>query len=205
MKKIQYRFLGISIFLFFFFCVPMESFASSGASGIYWQNPLNYDTVQGVLGSILEYLQGIIVLLSVVFLVIGGVIYTTSGGNEGSIKIAKGAVLASMIGLAIGIVAPTFLKEIYLILEAGPNVVKTPVESATPLIDIALNVLNFLLAIVGVISLIMMVVGGIMYLVSGGSEKRIETGKKIFIYALVGLTIALASLLIVRQIGLLME
>ncbi|NCU42078.1 MAG: hypothetical protein EOM19_05175 [Candidatus Moranbacteria bacterium] len=169
---------------------------------IEFENPLKYDTVQEVVGALLAALQGIIVLLSIVFIVIGAVMYVTSAGNEGMVKLAKGAILASMIGLAIGIAAPTFLKEIYDILDATPEVtIPEEVESATPLRDILTNTLNFLLAIIGVLSMIMLVVGGIMYLLSGGDEKRIDTGKKIVVFSLIGLTVALASLILVRQIA----
>lgn len=186
-------------------CCPKPGGGGPGGTGgavIEFQNPLKYDTVQEVVGALLAALQGIIVLLSIVFIVIGAVMYVTSAGNEGMVKLAKGAILASMIGLAIGIAAPTFLKEIYDILDASPEVtIPEEVESATPLRDILTNTLNFLLAIIGVLSMIMLVVGGIMYLLSGGDEKRIDTGKKIVVFSLIGLTVALASLILVRQIA----
>lgn len=185
-------------------CCPKSGGGGGGTGGavIEFQNPLKYDTVQEVVGALLAALQGIIVLLSIVFIVIGAVMYVTSAGNEGMVKLAKGAILASMIGLAIGIAAPTFLKEIYDILDASPEVtIPEEVESATPLRDILMNTLNFLLAIIGVLSMIMLVVGGIMYLLSGGDEKRIDTGKKIVVFSLIGLTVALAALILVRQIA----
>lgn len=186
-------------------CCPKPGGGGPGGTGgakIEFQNPLKYDTVQEVVGALLAALQGIIVLLSIVFIVIGAVMYVTSAGNEGMVKLAKGAILASMIGLAIGIAAPTFLKEIYDILDASPEVtIPEEVESATPIRDILMNTLNFLLAIIGVLSMIMLVIGGIMYLLSGGDEKRIETGKKIVVFSLIGLTVALASLILVRQIA----
>ena len=194
-----------------FFLAPTEVLAS-GSGSILWQNPVNYNTVDGVLTSLLKYLQGIIVLLSIVFLVVGAVLYATSGGRESSVKMAKGAVLASMIGLAVGVASPSLLRKIYDILEAVPSeekivdpTAKDYVNTATPVEDIIMNVLNFLLSIVGVISIIMMVVGGIMYLFSGGSENKIETGKKIVVFSIIGLTVALASLILVRQIGLFFE
>lgn len=207
MRHIQYYVIGAVFFLFFL--APTDALAASGSGSIFWQNPVNYTTVDGVLTSLLKYLQGIIVLLSIVFLVVGAVLYATSGGRESSVKIAKGAVLASMIGLAVGVASPSLLRKIYDILEAVPSedaivdpTAKDYVNTATPVEDIIMNVLNFLLSIVGVISIIMMVVGGLMYLFSGGSENKIETGKKIVVFSIIGLTVALASLILVRQIGL---
>ena len=189
-----------------------------GAASIDFANPLKYDTVQEVVSALLAALQGIIVLLSIIFIVIGAVLYITSGGNQGMVTLAKGAILASMIGLAIGIAAPSFLKEIYDILigvddppicdpanppgPGDPICVPDEVESSTPILDILMNTLNFLLAIIGVLFLIMLTVGGIMYLFSGGDQTRIDTGKKMVTFSLIGIAIALAALLLVRQIAL---
>jgi hypothetical protein len=115
--------------------------------------------------------------------------------------VAKGAITASMIGLAIGIAAPSFLKEIYTIMGGGTDVDTSLLDESLTLTQIALNFLDFLLAIVGVLALIMLIVGGIMYLTSAGDDKRIETAKKIVTYAIIGIAVALASLVIVRQIS----
>lgn len=166
---------------------------------ITFTNPLKYDTVEEVLTSLLNALQGVIVVISIVFIVIGAIFYITSGGSEERIKTAKKAIFASLIGLAIGIAAPTFLKEIYTILGAGE--IPSEVSSAPTIATIALNTLNFLLSIVGTISLIMLIVAAIMYLTAAGDEDRIDKGKKLFKYALIGITIALASLVVVKQIA----
>jgi hypothetical protein len=185
-------------------CCPVLTIPITGGSVgggmIAFPNPLDYDTVEQVVGALLVALQGIIVLLSVVFIVIGAVMYITSAGNEGMIKLAKGAILASMIGLAIGIAAPSFLKEIYDILGGGTTM-PSEVSSAPSIVSILTNTLNFLLAIVGVLAIIMLVIGGIMYLLAGGDQKRIDAGKNIVIFSIIGLTVALAALIIVRQIA----
>lgn len=156
--------------------------------------------MEQVLDSILGTLRGIIVVLSLVFIVIGAVLYITSAGDEGRMKTAKGAITASMIGLAIGIAAPSFLKEIGSVLGWGA-VSSSAVAGAATLSQIATNVLNFLLSIVGVLAIIMLVVGGIMYLTAAGDEDRIDTGKKIVKYSVIGILVALASLVIVSQVA----
>lgn len=153
-----------------------------------------------MLTSILGTLQGIIVILALVFLVIGAVLYILSAGNDDRMKTAKNCILAAMIGLAIGIAAPSFLKEIGNVLGWGA-VNSGAVAGALTLSQIARNVLNFLLSIVGILGIIMLVIGGIMYLTAAGSEERIETGKKIVVYAIIGIVVALAALVIVSQIA----
>ncbi|MCX6765455.1 MAG: hypothetical protein NT136_00630 [Candidatus Moranbacteria bacterium] len=181
---------------------PFVSLAQCKAEGnvIEFCNPLRFNTVQEVLASLMASLQGVIVVISIIFIIIGAVFYITSGGSEDRIKTAKKAILASMIGLAIGIAAPTFLKEISSIL--GWTNQPPELQQAKSIAEIALSVLNFLLGIVGALALIMMIIGGIMYLTAAGNEDRIDAGKKIFKFSLIGIAVALASLVIIRQIAL---
>ena len=101
---------------------------------------------------------------------------------------------------AIGLAAPSFLKEIGSVLGWGA-VNSSAVAGAVTLSQIATNVLNFLLSIVGILAIIMLVVGGIMYLTAAGDEDRIDSGKKIVKYSIIGIVVALAALVIVSQIA----
>ncbi len=157
--------------------------------------------MQGVTGQFLTALQGIIVTLALVFLVLGGVLYVISGGDEGKIKTAKGAITAAMIGLAIGIAAPSFLKEIGTILGWGGAGQPAAVTNATALGAILRNILNFLLSMVGILAIIMLVIGGLMYFAAAGDEKRADTAKSIVKFSIIGIAVALASLVIVTQIA----
>jgi hypothetical protein len=180
--------------------MPGSGTTATSTPPIVFTNPLAFNTVEEVLGSILGTLRGIIVILALVFIIIGAVLYITSAGNEGQMTLAKGAITAAMIGLALGVAAPSFLKEIGNVL--GWNGVNAgPAAGALTLSQIAHNVLNFLLSIVGILGIIMLVIGGVMYLTAAGDEDRIETGKKIVTYSIIGIVVALASLVIVSQIA----
>lgn len=174
--------------------------AASSAGSVTFTNPLNFTTVQGATGAILSALQGIIVTLALVFLVLGGVFYVVSGGDEGKIKTAKGAITAAMIGLAIGIAAPSFLKEIADILDWG-GAVPNEVTTATSFGTILQNVLNFLLSMTGILAIIMLVIGGLMYFAAAGDEKKADTAKAIVKFSIIGVVVALAALVIVTQIA----
>lgn len=150
--------------------------------------------------ALLYALQGLIVALSLVFIVIGAVLYITSAGNQGRVTMAKTAITAALIGLSIGILAPTFLKEIATVLGWNSSL-PASVSGARGAGDILLSVLNFLLGLVGVLAIIMMVVGGAMFLGAAGDMNRIGTAKKIITYAIIGLIVALASLVVVRQLA----
>ena len=172
----------------------------AGNNNIVFENPLQHDTVDTLLAALLGRLQGIIVVISMVFIVIGGLIYITSAGNESRMTMAKGAISAAVIGLAVGVAAPSFLKEIYIALGQRASI-PPEVSGSIGIAQIAVNVLNFLLGIVGTIAIIMLVLAGMMYLTSAGSESRIETAKNMTTWSIVGIAIALAALIIVRQVA----
>lgn len=202
----------------FLLALPLAAGAQCTATegSIQFCNPLAFSTVEGVLGSLLNALQGVIVAIAVVFIVVGAIIYITSSGDEKRTEMAKKAITASMVGLAIGIAAPSFLKEIYDILGGTPtmdcaglegddlikcNEVNQTLTAGLPIEVIAMNVLNFLLGIVGTLAIIMLVYGGIKYLTAAGNEDSIEKGKKLIKWAVIGIAIALAALVIVRQVA----
>ena len=166
-----------------------------------WSNPLDFNTVEGLLDKILSYLQGIIVILSLIMIVIGSIVYMTAGGNDSKLSTGKLIITASLIGLALALAAPSFLKQIGDILGwSNDQVNQTSVQSSKTLLEILETALNFLLSIVGLIAIIMLVVGGMMYMLAAGDEKRMETGKTIVTYSLIGIAVSLAALVIVGQV-----
>lgn len=183
------------------------------AGSIQFTNPIAFTTFEGFLGSILAAIQRIVVTLALVFIVIGALFYLTSSGSSEMIEKGKKTITMAILGLAIGIGAPSILKELAGILGWGEGEVASncnpgdeacvSIENALTLSEIAVNTLEFLLGIAGILAIIMLVIGGMMYLASGGDQERIETGKKIFKYSLMGTIITFASLVLVRQIALL--
>jgi hypothetical protein len=162
-------------------------------------NPLKYNSLDSVLSAVLSTLQSIVVVLSIIMIIVGAVMYILSAGNESRVSQAKVAITASVVGLALAIAAPAFLKEIGELL--GWIEVTQVVEEAQTFTEIASKVLSFLLSIVGIIAIIMLVIGGLMYLTAGGDEGKAETGKKIVTYATIAIAIALAALVMVTQVA----
>ena len=79
-------------------------------------NPLQFNTVDALVSSILSNLNGIIIVLAIIFIIIGGILYITSTGNDKRMEAAKACITGALIGLAIAIAAPSFLKEIAIVL-----------------------------------------------------------------------------------------
>jgi len=65
-------------------------------------------------------------------------------------------------------------------------------------IVLAANVARWILGIVGSLTLIMFVYGGVLFLISAGSSDKVSQAKKILTAAVVGLIIVFGSYLIVK-------
>lgn len=72
--------------------------------------------------------------------------------------------------------------------------------SSTSIRVILYLILDWILGIIGVISIIMFVVSGFQYLTAAGDEKQIEIAKRNIKYSIIGLTVALTSFLIIELI-----
>ena len=60
------------------------------------------------------------------------------------------------------------------------------------------TVINIILAIVGVIAVVMIIIGGIQYTTSAGDPGKVKKAKDTILYGIVGLVIALAAFAIVN-------
>jgi len=164
-------------------------------------NPITSTSIDQVLTSLLTALSGLVVTLAVIFIVLGGILYMMSAGDPGMIKRAKDCWLFSIIGLAIVVAAPTFLKQVIEILGGSSTLNTTSISSALTVSQIATNVLNFLLSIVGIIAIISLVIAGGMYMTAYGDDTRIGTAKKMATYSIIGIAVALISLIAVQQVA----
>ena len=60
------------------------------------------------------------------------------------------------------------------------------------------QITNTILYIVGIIAVIMLIIGGIKYVVSGGDAKKVTDAKNTVLYAIIGLVIAVFAYAIVN-------
>jgi len=59
-------------------------------------------------------------------------------------------------------------------------------EEVTPIL---LQILNWLLGLVGMIALIVLIIGGVYYITALGQEDKIKTAKRIILFAIIGLIV----------------
>lgn len=72
------------------------------------------------------------------------------------------------------------------------------VEDTATLDEIIERVVKVLLFIVGVAAVIMLIVGGIRYVVSGGDQQAVTNAKNTILYAIVGIIVAIVAYALVN-------
>ena len=60
------------------------------------------------------------------------------------------------------------------------------------------QVTNVILYIVGIVAVIMLIIGGIKYVISGGDAKKVTDAKNTVLYAIIGLVVAFLAFAIVN-------
>lgn len=211
MKKYSFRkkFYFLFIWLFFaslsFSFLPTKPlFAEESLFKFEYKNPLSVNSITEWLKGILAAFYGIIAWFAVIMIVIGGIVYITSSGRSAQMELGKKIIRYALIGFTIVVAAPTLLKEIYnLAIQSGGGT--SDVTTGTTVAGILTNIMNFILATVGILAIITFVVAGIMLVMSGGNSTHAKKAKDAIFFSIIGISIAGAGLIIIQQILALLQ
>lgn len=135
-----------------------------------------------------NWLLDLVIFLSMLGIVIGGVMYIASIGDEKRAALAKRIITYAIIGLVIAFTHVLITKTVcnwLAIPDAG-----CPLQPLIGFQGIIANLGNFLLGLVAFLGMVAIIWGGITYITSFGDEKRAAQGKSIILYALIGILIA---------------
>lgn len=112
----------------------------------------------------------------------------------------KRFVLLLAIVIGLGVIAPVGASAASVIAEQCQGVTDSKVcdnQNASS-DNIVKNIINTLLFIVGAVSVVMIIVGGLMYTTSAGDSGRVTTAKNTITYAVVGLVVSALAFAIVQ-------
>jgi len=82
----------------------------------------------------------------------------------------------------------------------NPEAVSSATGGETSVRSLALRIVNYFLGFLGLIAVIMVIYGGITYVISAGNDESVGNAKKIIQYALVGIIIILVSFVLVQAV-----
>jgi len=82
----------------------------------------------------------------------------------------------------------------------NPEAVATATGGETSIRALALRIVNYFLGFLGLVAVIMVIYGGITYVISAGNDEAVGNAKKIIQYALIGIIIILVSFVLVQAV-----
>ena len=105
-----------------------------------------------------------------------------------------------MVGLTIALLSWSLMRELQIILGVQERV-EPVTDLPTPYIEtVIVNAINWLAGIVAIVSVLIIVISGVLWVTAGGDEERIKSSRKWLIGGIGGLIIALAAWAIVRVV-----
>ncbi|MBR2839975.1 hypothetical protein IKE82_01435 [Candidatus Saccharibacteria bacterium] len=104
-KTLTHAFIGLAIVMSAYAIMSSIRLALLGTSGVLDCNPLKgqqcVDDPNSLVTGVIQWGIGIAGLVAVIFVVYGGISYTTSAGDPNKLQKAKQMILYALIGLAI--------------------------------------------------------------------------------------------------------
>jgi hypothetical protein len=138
--------------------------------------------------AVLDDLLIIAGVVALAFVLIGAFRYVTSQGEPQGIKDATGTIAGAIVGLIIAVVATDVVNYIGNVL-GGTNTYNGLPEITADGNTLTL-VLSIFFGVIGVVSILMIIIGGFKYITSAGDSGRVNSAKNTILWALVGLVVA---------------
>ncbi|MBL4694006.1 hypothetical protein JKY72_01420 [Candidatus Gracilibacteria bacterium] len=82
----------------------------------------------------------------------------------------------------------------------NPSEIAGATGGETSIRGLVLTIINYFLTFLGLVAVIMVIYGGVTYVISAGNDEAVGNAKKIILYALVGIIIILLSFVLVNAI-----
>lgn len=127
--------------------------------------------------------------LALVYILIGAVKLGSSGGDSQKVAEGKKTISYAVVGLIIAVSA-------YIIIAFVQKKAAEVAGSGDPFFGgggIITGLVDTISWVVGVVSVIMVVAGGLKFVTSGGNQQSVQSAKSTVIYALIGLVVAILA------------
>lgn len=163
-------------------CTIVSPEQAGGLSSFIWKVVLNVVEIALVAVSI----------VAVLFIIYGGFLFITGGGNTSQIEKARKSIFNAIIGLVISLGAIAVTNLIFTVIgnASSPNEYGIPELREDDLLQ---NGLNLAYYIGGIVAVIVIVIAGFMYATSQGDAGRITRAKGMILYAVIGLGVLFAA------------
>ena len=181
---------GKLIFFFVLSCCVLVPFLSH-AQNIGIINPIKYNSFSELFTAIADAISKLIAGLGTVMVIVAGILFLLSAGNQKLYELAKSALLFAVLGILVGLGANSITQFIKTINPPGayPEL-KYVIE------NLITQLANILLAL----GVVMTIISGIYFLFSFGNPEKMKLARQSLTYAIIGIIVGLTASIIVAFI-----
>ena len=135
--------------------------------------------------------------IALFFILYGGFMFITSGGNASQVEKARKSIFNAVIGLivSLGAIAITNLAFGLIGDATTNNAYGVPQINAD---DLLRSAINFVYYLAGIVAVIVIIIAGIMYGTSLGDAGRVARAKNMILYSVIGLIVLIAAFAITQ-------
>ena len=158
--------------------------AFGGLSAFIWRIALN----------IIQIVLAIIAYIAFFFVIYGGFLFMTAGGNPSQVEKGRKSIFNAIIGLVIALSAIGITNFIFTLVTVGATNIGE-IEGVVQMTgtDLIVAGLNLVYYIAGLVAVVMVIFGGFMYTASSGDPGRVGKAKQTLTWAIAGLIIILCA------------
>lgn len=132
-----------------------------------------------------------IAYLAIFFIMYGGFLFITGASNPSTVEKARKSIFNAVIGLVIALGAIAIVNFIF-------NIIGNAATDSNGIVQLTgeqllQNILNIVYFVVGIIAIIVIILGGLMYTISSGDPAKVTRAKNMLTYSIVGLIIVIAA------------
>jgi hypothetical protein len=159
-----------------------------------------FDIQVEVVITFIKYLIGSFAVLMVV---INGVKLVVGGGEEENVKKAKNGIIYALAGLLMMYLADIAVNKVFYKLDKS---IYSGLEGAAPATDLQrglgelIGITNFVVSFVGPLLLLVILIGGVLYMTAAGEEEKMNKAKRVIISGAIGLIVVYGAFALISTV-----
>jgi|GEM_PF-447483 hypothetical protein len=151
---------------------------------------------------VMVFIRYMIGVIAVLMLVINGAKLVGGGGEEENVKKARNGIVYSLFGLLLFYLGDIFINKVFYVVskESLPTTGVEPTVNIERGVEEIVGITNFIVSFIGPLLMLLILVGGVMYITAGGEEENMNKAKRLIIAALIGVIVIYGAFGIVSTV-----
>jgi len=152
---------------------------------------------------VITFIKYIIGSFAVLMVVVNGVRLVAGGGEEENTKKAKSGIIYSLAGLMMMYLSDIVVNKVFYKLDKS---IYSGLEGAAPATDLQrgigelIGITNFVVSFVGPLLLLVILIGGVLYITAGGEEEKMNKAKRVILAGAIGLVVVYGAFALISTV-----